>query len=101
MLHDLRNRADIVLVDAPPVLKVGDALTLSRQVDGIIVVTRMNVVRRDMLDELQRVLDGTPAAKLGYVVTAASAEGGYVSKYGYGNGSPSGWEAPAEPKVTA
>jgi capsular exopolysaccharide synthesis family protein len=38
LLQDLSKRADIVLVDAPPVLGMADALTLAPKVDGVIVV---------------------------------------------------------------
>jgi tyrosine-protein kinase len=82
ILAALRKKADVVLVDAPPVLQVGDALTLSAKVDGVIVVTRMNVVRRHMLGELARLLNQSPAQKLGFVVTAAQEEA--HSGYGYG-----------------
>jgi polysaccharide biosynthesis transport protein len=81
ILAALRDRADVVLIDAPPVLQVGDSLTLSTKVDGVIVVTRMSVVRRHMLDELSRVLGQTPAKKLGFVITAAQEEA--HAGYGY------------------
>jgi capsular exopolysaccharide synthesis family protein len=83
ILDELRERADIVLIDAPPVLRVGDAMTLSAKVDGIIVVTRMQVVRRPMLAELARQLAHAPARKLGFVVTGAGEEQAY--DYGYGH----------------
>jgi Mrp family chromosome partitioning ATPase len=84
ILEQLRHRADIVLVDAPPTLHVGDAMTLSTKVDGILVVTRMKVVRRHMLAELGRILAGSPTPVLGFIVTGASEEEGYGSGYGYG-----------------
>lgn len=80
ILAQLRERADMVLLDAPPLLHVGDAMALSAQVDGLIVTARLNVLRRPMLKELQRILDACPAAKLGFVLTGAEAEDGY----GYG-----------------
>jgi len=83
VLDALREDADIVLIDSPPVLRVGDAMTLSARVDAILVVTRINVVRRHMLQELRRVLDTAPAAKLGFIVTGAGEEEGYG--YGYGH----------------
>ena len=73
-----------MLIDAPPVLHVGDAMTLSAKVDGILVVTRMQVVRRHMLAELARQLAHAPARKLGFVVTGAGEEQDY-NGYGYGH----------------
>jgi polysaccharide biosynthesis transport protein len=87
ILVRLRDRADIVLIDAPPVLHVGDAMTLSTKVDGIIVVTRMKVVRRQMLNELARQLSTAPTTVLGFVVTGAGEEDGYGEGYGYGYGA--------------
>ena len=75
-----------MLVDAPPVLHVGDALTLSSRVDGVLVVTRMNVVRRPMLNELHRLFETTHAHKLGFIVTDGGAEEAYGYGYGYGYG---------------
>lgn len=84
VLDELKRRADIVLVDSPPLLHVGDAMTMSSQVDGILLVTRMNVVRRPMLNEVARLLESSPADKLGFVVTGAGEEGTYGYGYGYG-----------------
>jgi succinoglycan biosynthesis transport protein ExoP len=83
ILGRLREKADLLLIDAPPALQVGDALTLSTKVDGVIVVTRMNVVRRHMLSELARLLAQTPAEKLGFVITAAQEEADAGYGYGY------------------
>jgi capsular exopolysaccharide synthesis family protein len=84
VIAELRERADIVLIDSPPLFAVADAIALAAKVDGIIVLTRLGVVRRRMLDELRRVLGSIPAAKLGFVVTEANLEAS--SKYGYGYG---------------
>jgi len=84
VLEALREDSDVVLIDAPPVLRVGDAMTLSARVDAIVVVTRINVVRRHMLQELKRLLDTTRAPKLGFVLTGAGDEEGYGYGYGYG-----------------
>jgi succinoglycan biosynthesis transport protein ExoP len=86
ILAELRNQFDVVLIDAPPVLRVGDAMTLSAKVDGVIVVARMKVVRRQMLHELARQLSSMPTPVLGFVTTAAGEEEGYGSGYGYGYG---------------
>jgi succinoglycan biosynthesis transport protein ExoP len=77
ILADLRERADLVLVDAPPLLGLGDARVLSTRVDAMLLATRLSVLRRPMVKELERVLAACPAAKLGFVVTGAEQEAGY------------------------
>ncbi|TMM11501.1 MAG: hypothetical protein E6F98_10760 [Actinobacteria bacterium] len=84
ILEELRALADYVLIDAPPALHVGDAMALSTKVDGVLVVTRMQVVRRQMLSELDRQLASSPTPVLGFVVTAAGDDEGYGYGYGYG-----------------
>jgi capsular exopolysaccharide synthesis family protein len=86
ILAELRNRYDMVVIDSPPLLRVGDAMTLSSRADGLILLTRLNVIRRPMLRELSRVLDSVPTTKLGYVVTGSQREEGYSGQYGYGYG---------------
>jgi non-specific protein-tyrosine kinase len=87
VLHRLRSRADVILVDSPPLLQVGDALTLSTRMDALVVVTRLTLVRRPLLAELRRALEKSPATKLGFVITGAQLEEGYGYGYGYGYGS--------------
>ena len=82
ILEHLREHCDIVLIDAPPLFHVGDGLVLSSKVDAVMVVTRMDVLRRPMLVELKRLLDTMPANKLGFIVAGAETEDGYG--YGYG-----------------
>jgi succinoglycan biosynthesis transport protein ExoP len=76
-LNRLGNDADLILIDAPPLLRVGDALALTSYVDSILVVTNLRAVSPAMLDELRRVLEDCPTAKLGFVLTGADLEGGY------------------------
>jgi Mrp family chromosome partitioning ATPase/capsular polysaccharide biosynthesis protein len=83
ILRELRERYDLVLLDGPPLLRVGDAMTLSSRVDALLVVTRLNIVRRPMLAELRRLLEATPVPTLGYMVTGAALETGYGAGYGY------------------
>jgi receptor protein-tyrosine kinase len=92
ILAELRERADVVLLDTPPVLKVSDGMALSTQADAVLVVARMNLIRRPMMQELARLTYAMPAEKLGFVLTgiesvAGDGYGGYG--YGYGYGEPS------------
>ena len=77
VLQELRCRADLVLVDAPAFLPNSDGLMLTANVDALLVVTRLNVVGKPMLDELRRLLEIAPSTKLGFVVTGADAEEAY------------------------
>lgn len=78
ILQGLRQRADLILVDTPAMLRVGDAMAVSSQVEALLVVVRHKAIRRPILKELRRVLDACPAPKLGFVVTHADNElGGY------------------------
>ena len=86
LVRSLASRADIVILDAPPLLPVGDARTLSPLADALIVVTNLNLVRRPMLEELQRVLASLPTRVIGYVATGVSADqhdayGGYYRRH--------------------
>jgi Mrp family chromosome partitioning ATPase len=81
ILADVREQADVVIVDSPPLLHVSDAVTLSNVMDAMIIVSRMDVARRDMLSEVHRLLAICPTVKLGFVLTGADRE---ESAYGYG-----------------
>jgi succinoglycan biosynthesis transport protein ExoP len=84
VLARLRDRADLVLIDSPPLLEVGDAMTLSRWVDAVVVIARLQLLRRGTIAETHRLLTTIPAHKLGFVLTAAEAEEGYGYGYGFG-----------------
>jgi succinoglycan biosynthesis transport protein ExoP len=75
VIANLRRRADLVLVDAPPLLPVGDARILSRLVDALVVVVNLELVRRPTLTELRRILDACPTRALGFVATGVDALG--------------------------
>ena len=96
ILEALRDTADTVIIDAPPLLHVGDAMALSTKVDAVLVVTRINVLRRGALSELHRLLDSIPAHKLGFIVTGAGEEDGYGS---YGEYYYEGTHAPHQEPV--
>jgi polysaccharide biosynthesis transport protein len=94
VLAEMRKDWDVVLIDAPPMSVVGDALSLSAGVDGIIVVAKLGLVHPGMLQELARMLDASPSDKLGFIVTGA--EHGPIYGYGYGYGHLASREREAE-----
>jgi Mrp family chromosome partitioning ATPase/capsular polysaccharide biosynthesis protein len=92
VLTELSERYDVVLVDTPPLLAVGDVMALSTKVDAIVVVTRLGIHRRQ-LEELARQLHNCRAPVLGFVLTGASHGDSYSYGYGYDQRV---YEAPSE-----
>jgi non-specific protein-tyrosine kinase len=78
-LSVLRERADVVLVDAPQALNVGDVVSLSSRADGIAIVARPKALRRQTLVELNRVLALLRTPALGFVATDEDDGDGYAS----------------------
>jgi Mrp family chromosome partitioning ATPase len=97
VLAAIRERADVVLIDAPPVLPVSDAMAISARADGMIVVARLDVVQKPVLRELRRELDAAYVHRLGLVLTGAESE----ASYGYGGGYGYGYTPGAEPSKAA
>jgi succinoglycan biosynthesis transport protein ExoP len=81
ILATLAKQYDLVLIDTPPLLHVGDGLNLAGNVDAMLLVARLPTIRRPMLKELQRVLENSPSRKLGFALAGAHLEDGYG--YGY------------------
>jgi len=85
LLKALRRHCDLVIVDTPPLLRVGDTMAMSVDFDALLVVARANLVSTPMLAEMARVLRRLRAATLGVVVTDAQAGDSYGGDYyGYG-----------------
>ena len=72
LLEQARGRADLVLIDAPPVLAVSDALPLSAKVDGVLLVTRFGVTQRRNVQRAKQVLEKTGAHLTGIVLNGLS-----------------------------
>lgn len=73
-LAALDERCDLLLINTPPVLAVGDAMTVAKHVDAVVLVAGVNRVRRETLIETRNVLDGCAAMKLGVIATVGRAE---------------------------
>jgi capsular exopolysaccharide synthesis family protein len=60
--------ADVVIIDAPPVLPVTDAAVLSALVDGVVMISRFGTTERGEAAEASRTLRGVKAALVGVVI---------------------------------
>ena len=72
LLEQARERADLVLIDSPPVLAVSDCLPLSSKVDGVLLVTRFGTTQRRSLIRAKEVLQKVGARVVGVVVNGLS-----------------------------
>ena len=83
VLEQLREYADVIIIDSPPLTEVGDALPLADVADTVLVAVRLGRSRRDKLDELRRALAQRGVAPAGFVVTTARRNRKPTYGYGY------------------
>ena len=85
LIKDLGESFTYVLIDAPPLLPVSDALPLLGLVDGVIIVSRLGITQRAAAKRLMELLGRVPDANiLGVVandVVADELYGTYVYAY--------------------
>ena len=86
-LAQAREGFDIVIVDAPPVLPVPDALTIGRWTDGAVLAVRCDTSRFTLVEKANRRLATVGVPVIGAVVNgvrvAESTYGSYYPSYAY------------------
>lgn len=85
LLRDLKSQFDFILVDAPPVLPVTDAVLLSRSVDGVVVVVRGQETTHQIARDAVKRLKQVGARILGIVLNDVDLRSGdyYYYRRGY------------------
>lgn len=86
LLAELRETRDQVFIDAPPMLRFGDAMTLAALVDAVLLVGRLGTLQAPAAREAHRLLTSVPAVVLGVAVTGVTARGAH--RYAYAEGRP-------------
>ncbi|MFN0071719.1 MAG: CpsD/CapB family tyrosine-protein kinase [Chloroflexota bacterium] len=69
--EDLKQRADVVLIDTPPIGLVSDAAQLAPRCDGVLLVLRAGHTRREASQNAKRQLEQVKARILGVVLNDA------------------------------
>lgn len=82
LLQELKQIADVIIFDSPPVLAVTDAAVLSSRVDGVILVTYAKHTRRNAAKQALERLQHVGGKVLGCVLNQVSRRGDY-SHYAY------------------
>src|SRR5438445_2420223 len=84
VVKDLRERADMVLIDSPPCLLYSDAVVFSRMTDGVLYVLRSGPQDKAAQRRIQKQLQQAKARVLGVVFNDAEVEetaGSYAYYY--------------------
>ncbi|HLZ09898.1 MAG TPA: CpsD/CapB family tyrosine-protein kinase, partial [Chloroflexota bacterium] len=83
LLARLRDEAELIILDSPPVLAVTDPTILAAKVDGVILVVDAGKTRNDPLSRAKSTLDRGPAHLLGIVMNRVSNRVGGDYSYDY------------------
>lgn len=71
-LEDARGRFDMVILDAPPLIRSNDAILLERFTDGLVLVTRPGITEKAVLEAaLEQLLETEEICILGAVINGA------------------------------
>ncbi len=82
VIATLKNHADIVLFDAPPVVAVTDAVVLGTRVDGVLLVVNAGHTRREHAKRAKEQLEKVNIRIVGAVLNGVSVDntlGGYYA----------------------
>ena len=86
VLAELAKRFDRIILDSPPLQVVTDAVVLSQQTDGVILVAKAGKTLRDELKRSARQVRAVRGNIVGVIVNAIEPDtrsGYYYSYYGY------------------
>lgn len=82
VVQELREAADYVVIDTPPVPAGPDASAISQLVDGVVLVIDLNRSRRDSLEVTRDQLEKANTKLLGIVLNRVPDR---MAQYGYGS----------------
>ncbi len=85
LLKSLRNHFDMVILDSPPALAVTDAVLLSTQADGVLIVLDSGRTKKPQLRQVNEMLTEVNAHVIGTVLNRLSARGDGYYYYYYQN----------------
>ena len=84
IIESLGKQADVVIVDTPALLAVGDTAAIAARVDGVILLADLKIVRRPQIQAAAEQLMRLPVKLLG---TAVRLHGSRSGSYSYASSS--------------
>jgi len=88
LVEELKQKADVILLDTPPLTVVADAAVLSKVVDGVLQVVRSRVASRNSVLKTKELLTNAKARVLGAVLNCSGSDEigeGYYSYHSPGS----------------
>lgn len=83
VLSDLRKKFDYIIIDSAPLLAVTDSAIIATNSDGVLLIARFAVTKREQLAHAVGVLESVGANVLGAVFTMTPARGNGAYSYHY------------------
>ena len=83
LMELMKTRADMVLVDSPAIMAVGDAGALATTVDGMLVLVDIQAIRKPVLAEVRDVIEPMPCRKVGVIVVREKLQASESYRYAY------------------
>lgn len=90
IIRGLSAEADLVIVDVPAMLPVGDTAAIASFVDAMVYIVNVEKVRVHSLDQARSQLEHLPCRKLGIIEVTDKKASGYHGYYSHqsGGGNP-------------
>jgi len=80
VFRELESKVDIIVIDAPPIPEVAEALWVAAAAEVVLLAVRVGHTRRDRLAQLLELLGRRDITSLGFVLT--TSESPNVDDYG-------------------
>ncbi len=81
LVKDASNDYDFVIIDAPPLTAVADALNIGKLADGMLLVVRPGIANTGSVNAAKSLLEQSGQRVLGMVVNGVTADHGYGGYY--------------------
>jgi capsular exopolysaccharide synthesis family protein len=85
ILEEIKNNYDVVVLDTPPIAVASDAVILSKNVDGVVIVIGYDQVAKRELEFTKEMFTNAGANLYGFVVNGVDKTGLSYGNYGYYN----------------
>jgi succinoglycan biosynthesis transport protein ExoP len=81
VMEHLKTEADLIILDAPPLLPVADSTILATTVDGVVLVVDPQRTKRRELKKAREAIEAVGGRIVGVVINRLSTRGGILGQY--------------------